>query len=242
MSLLLDYFLTHYPQHVLGAFFGMILASVYYIWMGLAHYRYKEYLAGSIGTLLGIALMWINPGVENDHWLFVLFCGMISISGMTLPGLSGSLLILILGNYNLLLVDCVNAVFFTLQDLFSGQGWGLNDPERKRLLSVFVFFTLGSTLGLIVFSKLLEQLIKYYKSITISTLVGFILGSLGALWPWTAKTTSTTAVSIRFVATPNNEYYLPNLSLLSSQSTLFFIFLGILIVIVLEHYGTKKST
>lgn len=241
ISLVLDYFLTHYPQQVLGAFFGMILASVYYIWVDLPQYRHQEYLAGSIGTILGIALMWINPGVENDYWLFVLFCGMISISGMTLPGLSGSLLILILGNYNLLLVDCVNGLFFTLQDVFSGNGWGLDDPERKRLLTVFIFFTLGSTIGLIVFSKLLEQLIKHYKSITISTLVGFILGSLGAVWPWTGKTTIIHEQSISIATTPHNQYYFPNLRFFSTQSTVFFILLGILIVIILEHYGNKKS-
>ena len=86
-----------------------------------------------------------------------------SISGMTLPGLSGSLLILILGNYNLLLVDCVNALFFTLKDVFSGAGWGLHDPERRRLLGVFIYFTLGSSVGLIVFSKLLEQLMTLQK-------------------------------------------------------------------------------
>lgn len=242
VSLLLDYLLNHYPQQVLGAFFGMIVASVFYIWKDLPQYSSKEYIFGIIGTLLGVALLWINPGTENDHWLFVLFCGMVSIAGMTLPGLSGSLLILILGNYNLLLVDCVNAVFFTLQDLLSGQGWGLEDPERQRLLGVFVFFTMGSSIGLVVFSKLLERLIKDYKSITISTLVGFILGSLGAVWPWTAKTTTLEKVNFSLATTPNNTFYFPDLRLFSTLSTLFFILLGIGIVILLEHYGNKQKT
>lgn len=242
VSLLLDYFLTHYPQHVFGVFFGMIITSVYYIWVDLPHYSYREYIAGILGTILGITLLWINPGAENDHWLFVLFCGMISISGMTLPGLSGSLLILILGNYNLLLVDCVNAVFFTLQDVFSGNGIGLNDPERKRLLLVFIYFTLGSTLGLVVLSKLLEQLILHYKSITISTLVGFILGSLGAVWPWTSKTIAFKDASLAMATTPHNTYYFPDLRLFSSLSTLFFILLGIGIVNLLEYYGNREKT
>ncbi len=242
VSLLLDYLLKNHPQQVLGAFFGMIIASVYAIWKELPNSTYKEYLGGAIGTLLGIALLWLNPGTENDHWLFVIFCGMVSITGMTLPGLSGSLLILILGNYNLLLVDCVNVVFFTLQDLFSGQGWGLADPERKRLLGVFVFFTLGSSIGLVVFSKLLERLIQNHKSVTISTLVGFILGSLGAVWPWTAKSTPATEVGFKLVATPHNIFYFPNLGIFSSLTTVFFILLGLGIVILLEHYGNKQKT
>ena len=242
VSLLLDHLLKHYPQQVLGAFMGMIIASVYYIWIDLPQYRYKEYTSGMIGTLLGLTLLWINPGTENDHWLFVLFCGMVSISGMTLPGLSGSLLILILGNYNLLLVDCVNAVFFTLQDLLSGQGMRLADPERKRLLNVFVFFTMGSSIGLIVFSKLLERLIRDYKSITISTLVGFILGSLGAVWPWTGKTAAQEEISFTLATSPHQTFYFPNMESFSAQSTLFFILLGIGIVILLEHYGKQQKT
>ena len=96
VSLLLDYLLNHYPKEVLGGFYGMIIASVYFIWADLPSYTTKEYLGGLLGAVLGVTLLWINPGTENDHWLFVFFCGMVSISGMTLPGLSGSLLILIL--------------------------------------------------------------------------------------------------------------------------------------------------
>ena len=242
VSLLLDYLLKQYPQQVLGAFFGMIITSVYYIWKDLPQYSNKEYVSGILGTILGVTLLWINPGTENDHWLFVIFCGMVSISGMTLPGLSGSLLILILGNYNLLLVDCVNAVFFTLQDVFTGQGWGLDDPERKRLIGVFIFFTMGSSIGLVVFSKLLERLIRDYKSITISTLVGFILGSLGAVWPWTSKTIAIDKINFSLATTAHNTFYFPNLASFSTQSTLFFILLGIGIVILLEHYGNKQKT
>lgn len=241
VSLLLDYLLEVYPRQVLGTFLGMIVASVYYIWHDLPKYTPKEYLSGSLGILFGLTLLWINPGTENDHGLFVFFCGMVSISGMTLPGLSGSLLILILGNYNLLLVDCVNALFFTLKDVFSGAGWGLHDPERRRLLGVFIYFTLGSSVGLIVFSKLLEQLIKHYKSITISTLVGFILGSLGAVWPWTEKTIEQDSVFTRLFTTPHNSFYWPNPLNINTLIVCFFILLGIVTVVQLERYGKQQA-
>ena len=142
---------------------------------------------------------------------------------MTLPGLSGSLLILILGNYNLLLVDCVNGIFFMLKDVFSGDGFGLDDPERKRLLWVFVYFTAGSTLGLIL-SKLLEQLIKHYKSITISTLVGFILGSLGAVWPWTAKTTLEESTVRLLFSTPQTLLFSQSMDSGHAYRKLFYTF------------------
>ena len=102
---------------------------------------------------------------------------MVSIVGMTLPGLSGSLIVLILGNYNLLLVDAVNGLFYTLTDLTSGQGLGLDDPERRRLLRVFVLFTLGSSFGL-VFFKIAGKNLAVLQNTTIAVLVGFILGPL----------------------------------------------------------------
>ena len=138
VSLLLDYLLEVYPRQVLGTFLGMIVASVYFIWHDLPKYTVKEYLSGSLGILFGLTLLWINPGTENDTD-YCLFCGMVNISGMTLPGLSGSLLILILGNYNLLLVDCVNA--FSLRSKMSlVERLGLHDPERRRLLGVHLLY------------------------------------------------------------------------------------------------------
>lgn len=240
VSLLLDYLLRHYPTQVLGLFLGMIVTSVYFIWKDIPQYRTKEYLSSFMGMVLGIGLFWLSPGVENDHWAFVFFCGMVSISGMTLPGLSGSLLLLILGNYSLLLVDSVNAVFFTLKDLFAGHGLDLSSPDRRRLLGVFVYFTLGSSTGLVFFSKALKVILMHYKSITIATLVGFILGSLGAVWPWTSKTIHTD-LALHLVSTPYKTFYLPHQINFSSTSTVFFILLGCGIVIGLEYYGRRQN-
>lgn len=241
-SLILDYFLNRTPKLVLGAFLGMIVASVIYIWKDLSKYTYREYLSNCIGILLGLCLLWANPGVENDHWLFIFFCGMVSIVGMTLPGLSGSLLLLILGNYTLLMVDSVNALFYTLTDVLGGNGWGIEDPERRRLLGVLLFFTLGSGAGLVFFSKVLEIVLRHNKNITISTLVGFIIGSLGAVWPWTGKTTQANEGLWKIATTPHKSFYFPNLGDTTTLNVVFFILLGAGIVIVLEHYGKQQTT
>ena len=97
-------------------------------------------------------------------------------------------------------------------------------------------------MGLILFSKLLEQLIKHYKSITISTLVGFILGSLGAVWPWTAKTIEQQDKLLMLLNTPNNQFYFPDLFRIDTLIVCFFILLGSYIVIQLERYGKQQKT
>lgn len=240
VSLLLDYFLQNYPMQVLGLFMGMIVTSVYYIWKDIDRYRLHEYIGSFFGILFGLGLFWLSPGSENDHWAFVFFCGMVSISGMTLPGLSGSLLLLILGNYSLLLVDSVNALFFTLKDMMLGNGLDWSDPNRKRLLGVFVYFTLGSTTGLIFFSKALKIILTHYKSTTIAILVGFILGSLGAVWPWTEQTISAQAMVSLIATTPYKIFYFPIRLDYNTSSTLFFILLGWITVASLEYYGKKN--
>jgi len=183
-SLILDQLIQHYPKYVWGMFFGFILASVFLIWMQSKRYTYQEYILTLLGIIAGLLVSFLSPGQENDNLFFVFFCGMISISGMILPGLSGSFLILILGNYTLLLVDSVNALYFTLVDLASLNFSFTDNPNRMELLGVILIFALGSLTGLLVLSKVLRWLLLNHKEKIIATLVGFILGSLSASWPW----------------------------------------------------------
>ena len=125
-----------------------------------------------------------KPTAENDGLLFVLFCGIISVSGMTLPGLSGSFLLLLLGNYTLLLVDAVNAIYYTLTDLIRLNFEFIEDHSRMKLLQLAVIFTVGSIAGLIMFSNVLSFVLKKkFKQVTLATIIGFITGSLGVIWP-----------------------------------------------------------
>ena len=103
---------------------------------------------------------------------------------MILPGLSGSYLLLLMGNYTLIMVDSVNALYFTLIESLSFDFTFINDSERLYLLKVLILFTLGSIFGLVFLSNVLSSLLKNYKTITISIIVGFIAGSLIGVWPW----------------------------------------------------------
>ena len=81
---------------------------------------------------------------------------------MILPGLSGSFVLILMGNYELVFIKAVN------------------DFDVKILGPV----VLGSIVGLIAFSHLLSWIFRRFKEVTISLLTGFILGSLSILWPW----------------------------------------------------------
>ena len=83
---------------------------------------------------------------------------------MTIPGLSGSFLLLILENYNLLLVDAVNAVFKVTSEAIFFNFDSFNDPYIKRLIIIMFVFAIGSLLGLILFSNLLKWVLEKFPN------------------------------------------------------------------------------
>src|SRR5690606_15069550 len=104
VSLDLDYLIKHYEQYVWSVLFGMIIGSIYYINKEFKDWNYTTYTVLITGILLGVGISFLNPAIESDNLWFVFFCGIISVSGMTLPGLSGSFILILFGNYVLLLV------------------------------------------------------------------------------------------------------------------------------------------
>lgn len=244
ISKLLDYLIQHYELYVWSVFFGMIIGSIYYIRKDFKDWRYHTYLSLIIGILIGLGISFLDPAKQNDNLIFVFFCGIISVSGMTLPGFSGSFILILLGNYVLLLVDSVNALYDTFRDMLGGNFDFINNPERVHMLKVLTVFTLGSLVGLVTFSHILNYILKHYKSITISSIIGFIVGSLGVVWPWKETVYKLNenggflydSSGVKIVE--NYKRFLPELK----QETFIaigFIILGILIVLALEWYGQK---
>lgn len=244
VSKILDYLIVHYELYVWSVFFGMIIGSIYYISKDFKDWHSKTFCALIIGALIGISISFLDPAKENDNLWFVFFCGMISVSGMTLPGFSGSFILILLGNYVLLLVDSVNALYDTIYEVLGGNFEFLNIPERVRMLKVLVIFTLGSVAGLVTFSHILNYILKHHKSITISSIIGFIIGSLGVVWPW-KKTIYKVNQNGDFLRDSsglkiieNYKRYMPELNN-ETYIAIGFIIFGILIVLALEIYGQK---
>ena len=247
ISLILDYLIKNYEIQVLGVFFGMIIASLYFVYFQLEKWNLKTISFLLLGLSVGLIIMLSKPSTENDELLFVLFCGIISVSGMTLPGLSGSFLLLLLGNYTLLLVDAVNAIYFTLTDIAKLNFEFVENQSRMKLLKLAIVFTIGSITGLILFSNFLSYVLKNYKQITLSTIIGFIAGSLGVIWPWREEVlvkNNLGEVQYNAVGNPiieNYDYYLPDIFEANFWFMTLFIILGILIVTLLEKYGNQKK-
>jgi len=249
VSKVLDYFLEQKELFVWAAFFGMILGSIYYISKDFHRWNKRTIPAGIIGLAIGISISFLNPAKENDNLLFIFLCGIISVSGMTLPGLSGSFILILLGNYVLLLVDSVNALYDTGADIMHGDFSFLENAERLDTLKILAVFTAGSAVGLVSFSHLLSYVLKHYRYITTAVIIGFITGSLGVVWPWKKTIYKMNASGQTVFASDgkkiisNYERYLPDFGISETWWAVFFVLVGISILLGLDWYGkTRRQT
>ena len=247
VSLLLDYLITHFELYVWASFFGMILSSIYYISKDFEEWNRNNIGFVLLGIIAGVSISFLEPAGENDNLWFVFLCGIIGVSGMTLPGLSGSFILILLGNYVLLLVDSVNALYLTLSEVFMLDFSFTENAERLRLLQVLLVFTAGSIAGLVSLSHVLGYLLKHYKNRTFAVIIGFITGSLGVVWPWKEEVYRQDADGVFLFdqtgekIVDNYDRYFPAINDLSTWVAIFFIIIGALLVLWLAWVEQKNK-
>ena len=162
IAFLLKYLFLHYPIYTWAFFFGLIIGSSWLIIKKLNKMILRDWVLLLVGISIPVIMVFLKPINENDNLFYILFCGIIGTSGMVLPGISGSYLILLLGNYKLIMLDAVTT---------------LN-------LRILIPFLIGSILGLIIVSYFISLLLKKYYNQVLSLLAGFVIGSLALIWPW----------------------------------------------------------
>ena len=246
ISLILDYFLINYELYVWSWFFGMIIGSIYYIGKDFGDWNFKNILSLVIGASIGLGISFLTPATENDNLWFVFICGIIGVSGMTLPGLSGSFILILMGNYVLLLVDSVNELFFIITNLLSGNFEVLSDPVKIRYLKIISVFTAGSAFGLVSISHVLGYVLKRWNQIVNAIIIGFITGSLGIVWPW--KETVYLKENNTFLLdnkgnkiVENYSRFIPDFSNSETWFAIFYIVIGIGLILAIDYYGRKKK-
>jgi len=237
---------VHYQLYVWSWFFGMIIGSIYYIGKDFGDWNFKNITSLIIGASIGLSISFLTPAVENDNLWFVFICGIIGVSGMTLPGLSGSFILILMGNYVLLLVDAVNALFLIATSILSGNFEVISDPIQMRYLKIISVFTAGSVFGLVSISHVLGYVLKRYNQIVNSIIIGFITGSLGIVWPW-KKTLYLKENGIFLIDKKGNKIvenyqrFIPDVTTSETWFAIFYIVFGIALILTIDYYGRKKK-
>ena len=151
-----------YPLFIWSFFLGLILATLFVINRNIKKWDIANFILIFIFAFLTILLSIINPSIsENINLFYILICGIIASSAMILPGISGSLILVILGVYTLI----INA---------------LNNLEYNIIL----VFLIGCLIGIINFSKIIKWLFHNYRDYTFSIMLGLVIGSIHTVWPW----------------------------------------------------------
>jgi len=169
LAKLTKYSLEHYSIPTWAFFFGLVLASVWFVLREVEKWKLNYFALFAVGVAAGFLITILSPAETPESLWFIFLSGAIAICAMMLPGISGSFILLILGKYQ-----------YILTALTEGN------------IPIILTFISGAIIGIMLFSHFLSWLLKNYHAVTIFFLGGVMFGSLNKIWPW--KTVVETAV------------------------------------------------
>ncbi len=115
-----------------------------------------------------------------------------------------------------------------------------------RYLKIIASFTAGSAFGLIFTSHILGYVLKRWHQIVTAIIIGFITGSLGMVWPWKKVIYKVENGKILLDARGNEvvenfKRYSPDFSQQETWIAIFYILLGLGIILLIDKYGQKRK-
>lgn len=204
-----------YEVLTLAFFFGLIVASVLGVGKQIGVFSFTTILSLLIGVVIAAGIAFLPPAEANPSFWYLILCGAVAISSMILPGLSGSYVLLLMGNY-ILVLQAISALE----------------------ISILVPMALGCVFGILVFSRFLSYLFAHFRDVTISLLTGFVAGSLAIIWPW--KITQYITVADGKQKASGYIWFLPEFDLQFLYAILLAV-VGFLIVWWMEQFASSDS-
>ncbi len=227
LAKLFKYLLDDHYILTMSFFFGLIVATVWVVGRRIKEWNAVAMIWFIIGTALAVGISFSGQVSENPNPFYLFFCGFIAICSMILPGVSGSFVLLLLGNYALVI-----GAISTLPD-------GLKTLDSTKIIAalwILVPFALGAGTGILSFAKLLSWLFDRYENSLLSVLTGFVLGSLSIIYPWKTLRKELILGHEKVVETTR---YIPEID------SHFFMALGLMLigavlVASIEYFGNKE--
>ncbi len=214
LAKIITYLLVTHPILVWSFFFGLVLASTWFVSKDIKQWNWKTILSIVAGSLMAFYITVATPAETPSNLLFIFLCGAIAICAMILPGISGSFILVLLGKY-----------FYIMEAV------------KTLNISVILVFMGGAAIGITSFSRVLSFALSKFHDITIAVLAGFMLGSLNKVWPW--KETIETYTDSHGVVKPLVEAnILPNQFVMEAIGLMIF---GFFLVYFIEKLSAKES-
>ena len=155
-------FLESFPLFIWSFFLGLIFATVNVIYKLINQWSSLNFFFLIISIIFSYFLSSFSV-YETDEisLLYILFSGVIASSAMILPGISGSLILVILGVYAYL----------------------IKSLDNLEMIVIFTFIS-GALVGLLGFSRILKYLFNKHRDTTYTIMLGLVIGSIEKVWPW----------------------------------------------------------
>lgn len=175
-SFLIKYLLKEHYSPTLAFFVGLILPSISIPWAMMERKGLRLlWCIPGIALTMGVSLIMPESGAGSENLLLAAATGAIAISAMILPGLSGSYVMLVMGQYQNVL------------EKLTGMQKGLVAGEFGMAFDAMLWLgvlALGMVVGIILFARLLHFLLAKFPSATMAFLIGLLIGSMWVLWPF----------------------------------------------------------
>lgn len=204
-----------YPEIIYGLFFGLILSSIFNLIQEARINSFKGYRFVIAGIAVGHLLFTMAPLETPNTFWFILLSGMLAISAMLLPGISGSFILLMLKKYTFIL----NAV-------------------SHFNFAIIIPFGSGMLLGLILFSRLLSWLLKHWYQEVLATMIGMLIASLRVIWPFQQRIYENISSHEKLM---QSSPYIPEQLTANVAIAIAMIVIGLLLVMVLRKFSTYSS-
>ncbi len=216
---------TAYVDHpilVNAFFFGLILASLFYVGKMVRRWGFVEIICLLLGVVVAAFLAFQSPASENSNLLYLGACGVAGMCSMIIPGISGSFILLLMGNYHLIVLDAVN---------------NLRQFKLTEALPILIPVAIGAAIGLFTLSHILSWMFKKYHNAAVALITGFVAGSLAVIWPWKLPVYS---LIITGKVVGWNRYF-PDIGKSSTWIAVAWLVGGIVVITVTEKLASKPE-
>lgn len=159
----------NYPLQVWAFFFGLIAASIPLVGKMICKWSGRTIALALLGCAIAVVLVFLRPAQENTNVIYLGLCGVVAVCSMIIPGLSGSFVLVLMGNYKLIMLDSISS---------------LSELKLGEALPILIPVGIGAVVGLIALSRFLTWLFKHFHDEAVGMITGFVVGSLVVIWPW----------------------------------------------------------
>jgi putative membrane protein len=227
LAQVLEYEFKNHPKLIWSVFFGLIAASIPSVGKAVKSWSTDVITVFFIGAAIAVSMAFLTPASENKDFVYLMICGVAAMCSMIIPGLSGSFVLLLMGNYRLVL-SSVNA---------------LTSGDLGVILSVILPVGIGAVVGLLVLSRFLSWLFHEHHDRAIGTITGFVAGSLVIIWPWKDKVLEIIekkdGPEDKIVGYEN--WHFPDLATGEAWLQLGAVALGVVLILVTEYFANKNN-